>query len=161
MKKVLLTVSILLIVLISAVGFMIYSIVTKEKDSISAEQFRSLMEERGYLIFDVTSQYEEYGYVEKAYIATTSDKKYQIEFYVLSDDEEAIYFYNTNKIIFENSKGGVSSQTTSEISNYSKYALSSNDKYMVISRINNTAIYLNVEDEYKDIIKDLLKEIGY
>ena len=157
---------ILLIVMIIGLIFTIggvatYSILNKEKESITSEEFKSIMESKGYKIVEITSQYAQYGYIEKAYIATTNDRKYQIEFYTLSNDESAIYFYNTNKTIFENSKQGVTSETNAELKNYSKYTLNNNGKYNVISRINNTAIYINEDEQYKDIIKDLLKEIGY
>ena len=32
---------------------------------------------------------------------------------------------------------------------------------MVVSRIENTVIYLNVADEYKDTVKNILEELGY
>ena len=157
---------ILLIIMIIALFFTIggvaaYKILNKEKEAISAEEFKSVMENKGYTIVDVTSQYAQYGYIEKAYIAITNDRQYQVEFYTLTDDEKAVYFYNINKTIFENSKQGLTSETNAELKNYCKYTLNNNGKYNVISRINNTAIYLDVDEEYKDIIKDLLKEIGY
>lgn len=161
MKKVLIVIIIILIVLIFAVGFMTYSVITKEKESMSAEQFKNFMEEKEYVIYDATSQYNEYEYIEKVYIATTIDNEYKIEYYVLSDNESAKYFYSINKNIFENSKSTSVVETNNTISNYSKYTLNSNDKYMVISRINNTAIYVNANEEYKNVIKDLLKEINY
>ena len=36
------------------------------------------------------------------YIAINNDRQYQVEFYTLTNDEKAVYFYNTNKTIFEN-----------------------------------------------------------
>lgn len=36
------------------------------------------------------------------------------------------------------------------MSNYSKYALSTSGEYKVVSRIENTAVYLNVDSSYKD-----------
>ena len=45
--------------------------------------------------------------------------------------------------------------------NYSKYTLQSDNKYMVVSRIEDTVVYVKVDSKYKDQIKDLLKEIGY
>ena len=32
---------------------------------------------------------------------------------------------------------------------------------MVVSRIDNTVIYVNVDDNYKDTVKDILDELGY
>ena len=32
---------------------------------------------------------------------------------------------------------------------------------MVVSRIDNTVIYVNVDNNYKDTVKDILDELGY
>lgn len=160
MKKSFLIVIIIVLLFILG-GVATYSILNKEKESITNEEFKSIMENKGYTIVDVTSQYAQYGYIEKGYIAITNDRQYQVEFYTLTNDEKAVYFYNTNKTIFENSKQGVTSETNAELKNYCKYTLNNNGKYKVISRINNTAIYLDVDEQYKDIIKDLLRELGY
>jgi len=89
------------------------------------------------------------------------DDDYQIEFYELSNEENAIDMYATNKIRFETSKGNSSAVTNFDFKNYSKYTLTTNGKYKVLSRIDNTLIYIDVDKDYKDIVKDLLKEIGY
>ena len=107
----------------------------------------------GVIFFNLTK--------EKAYLAISSDYSYQLEFYELLDDAYATAFYNNNKTIFENAKGKVTSETNVNLKNSSKYTLSSNGLYMVVSRINNTVIYLKVNDTYRDTVKDVLKELGY
>ena len=160
MKKGILII-VVLIMLFVALGCTIISVLKKEKVSITMQEFKTIMEKKGFNIGDATSQYSSYGYIDNASIGMRDDGAYQIEFYTLNDDESAIYFYNTNKTIFENSKSGATSQTTSELSNYSKYTLKCNDEYKVVSRINNTVVYVNVEDAYEGEVKDILKEIGY
>ena len=32
---------------------------------------------------------------------------------------------------------------------------------MALTRIDNTVVYASVDEQYKDTVKDLLKEIGY
>lgn len=162
MKKSIVIISIVLLLLVTvAAGFTAFSLMNKEKDSITAEEFKTIMQDKGYLIADATSQFSEYDYVSKVYLATTSDKLYQIEFYTLSDDSSATYFFNTNKTLFEQNKTSVSTSTSSEFSNHAKYTLTSNNEYMVVSRINNTVVYANVDEQHKDAVKDILKELGY
>ena len=36
-----------------------------------------------------------------------------------------------------------------------------NGKYKYLSRIDNTLVYVDVDESYKDIVKDIMKEIGY
>lgn len=119
------------------------------------------MSQKGYSVQDASSQFSKYDYVKQAYIAISEDYSYKVEFYELLDDSYATSFYNNNKSIFESSKGNVSAETNVGLKNYSKYTLSSNGKYMVVSRIDNTVIYVDVDDNYKDTVKALLDELGY
>ncbi len=150
------------IVLVLTVGVIILFVsLNKEKKSITANEFKTLMQGKGLVVSDVTSQYSRYDYVEQVYVAVPSDYSYQIEFYELSDSEYAISFYNNNKSIFESSKGNVSGGTSLSAKNYSKYSLSTDGNYKVISRIDNTVVYLNVDSSNKNTVKDLLNELGY
>lgn len=129
------------------------------KEAISSSEFKSIMGSKGYDVQDATSQFSAYDYVKQVYIALNDE--YQIEFYELSDEDKAVSFFETNKTIFEDSKSSTSSQVSTSIGNHSKYALSSDESYKVVSRIDNTVIYLNVDEEYKDEVKDLLEDLGY
>ena len=86
---------------------------------------------------------------------------YQIEFYELSNEENAISMHNTNKTKFESQKSNASASATASMNNYSTYSLTTNGKYKYLSRINNTLVYVDVDENYKDIVKDIMKEIGY
>lgn len=151
---------VILVAIIILIGIFFINF-NKEKTPISAEEFYNFMQQKGYSLTDANSQFEDYDYIKKVYIAANSDYKYQIEFYEFTDDFYATSFYNNNKSIFESTKENTSAETSISLKNYSKYTLLSNDKYMVVSKINNTALYINVDDEYKDIGKSILDELGY
>lgn len=131
------------------------------KEPITVSEFKNIMEDKDFEIMDAKDQFEDYDYIEKVYLALEEDYEYQIEFYKLDEEDDAINFYNTNKRIFEDSKSSASAETSVSMGNNSKYTLATGDKYKVVSRIENTVIYLNVDEEYKDEVKDILKEIGY
>lgn len=150
-----------IIVVIAVIGGALIFSLTKEKTSITASDFYSTMQQKGYVVQDAKSQFADYDYVKQVYIATNSDYTYKLEFYELEDVSYAISFYKNNKSIFENSKGNVSAQNSVEGKNHAKYTLSSNGQYMVVSRINNTVIFVRVEDTYRDTIKSILEELGY
>ena len=97
----------------------------------------------------------------QVYIAISSDSTYQIEFYELSDSDYASSFFNNNKKTFEDSKSSGSAETSVSAGNNAKYTLTTNGKFKVVSRIDNTVIYLNVDDDYKSSVKDVLKDLGY
>lgn len=132
-----------------------------ERKARTAENFKTNMVNHGYTVQDETYLFSYAGYVEKAYIAKDSSLKYQIEFYELSDIESAKYFYNYNKEIFETSKTSASMYKSVNVANYEKYTLQTDGKYKVISRIDNTVIYLDVDSQYKNAVDDVLEGLGY
>ncbi len=162
MKKIFIVIGIILVVLLvlGGIALVIFNVLNKEKTSISADNFSAIMESKGYVMTDTTSQFSQYeNYMLKSYVAQKSD--YQIEFYELSTIENAISMYNTNKAKFESQKSSVSAGATSSMKNYSTYSLSTNGKYKYLARIDNTLVYVDVDENYKDIVKDIMKEIGY
>ena len=151
-KKILLTV-LCVVTIITLTG-------CKNKTAITAEDFKSRMESKGYNVQDATNQFSSNPEVKKVYIALNSN--YQIEFYEIDTLDNAVLFYNNNnKNIFEQSKSNVSSYTSKELANYAKYRLNTSGKYKVVSRIDNTVIYLNVNDTYKKDVDSILNSLGY
>ncbi len=159
-KKVVFTILGIILFIAIVIGI-VFTFLNKEKSPITAKQFKTTMEEQSYIVADATEQFSQYDYIKQVYVAAPSDYIYKIEFYELADDSYAMGFYNNNKSIFESSKGNSSKETNVNMKNHSKYTLSSNGKYQVVSRIDNTVIYLNIDDSYKDDAKSLLKELGY
>ena len=159
MKKiVIIIISIIALLIIAGAG--VFMFLNKEKESITAREFKNIMEDKGYTIVNAKEQFAEMDYIEKVYLALEYEE-YQIEFYETSDDAGAIYLYNYNKALAEGQKKGTSVGTTLQGKNYSEYTLTMDGKYKYISRINNTMVYLNVEEEYKDEVKEIIKELGY
>lgn len=130
------------------------------KKAISTSTFKSITEENNYITSDVTNQYISYEYVNEATVAQSSEG-FQIEFYVLDSESNAINMFNTNKDIFESYKGNTSTETSSNIGNNTIYTLTSNGYYMHLCRVDNTLLYVRVLDSYKDSVKDIIKKIGY
>ncbi len=132
-----------------------------KKTSITAEDFNTKMSDKGYVVQDATDQFASYEYIKKVYIALEKDGKYQIEFYEMDSEENASSFFETNKEKFETRGSGTSTGTESSGSGYEKYTQTANGKYEVISRVENTAIYVDADDTYKDQIKEVLDEFKY
>ena len=130
------------------------------KTAITSDDFKSKMESSGYTVQEATNQMSDYDYIKQVYIAISSDSTYQIEFYELSDNDYASSFFNNNKKTFEDSKSSGSTETSVSVDNNEKYTLTTNGKFKVVSRIDNTVIYLNVDDNYKSSVKDVLKNLG-
>ncbi len=159
-KAILITIAVLFLVVVVGI-VLLFTNLNKPKPSITADQFRNIMKGKDYTILDANDQFSQYDYIKQVYLAIDPNLNYQIEFYELSDEENAISFYNNNASIFQSSKGSASAETSVNGKNYSKYTLSSNGEYMVVSRINNTVIYIDADDTYRDEIKSELQELGY
>jgi len=134
-----------------------------DKTAITAVNFQDKMEKKGYTIYDVTDQYSSYGYIVKVLIAMNEDNSYQLEFYSIDNEEHAKSVFNTNKTTFEEIQENSSSKAYSYVSvgNHSKYTLSAEGRFMAVSRIDDTIIYLDVDKEYTKEVKSILKELGY
>ncbi|MCL2672140.1 MAG: hypothetical protein FWF10_08910 [Clostridiales bacterium] len=133
-----------------------------DRTPINAAEFQAKAEAAGLLVVDAIEQVPE-GAVEAYLIAVAGIDaiEYQIEFIVMPSVEEAIDAYQQNYTVFEAKKGSVSSYTSMNMRNFSYYKLSTNGMYYVISRIDNTFIYIDADDAYKGAINDFLKAIGY
>ena len=131
------------------------------KEPISVKAFKEKMEYKDFEIQDILEQFEGENYIKKACIALEEDYEYQIEFYKLDEEEDAINFYNSKKEPLENSEVSTSSKKERNMGNNSKYIVVTGEKYKVVSRIENTVIYADVDLKYQDKVEELLKEIGY
>lgn len=160
MKARLILFALILIIAIIIVTIVV-SISTKGKDPISSENFKTIMEENGYIVQDAIEQFANYDYIKSVYIAADKDLNYQIEFYVIEDDESAIQFFNNNKSIFEDSKGEVITETSADVKNCSRYTLNTNNLYKFISRINNTVVYINANDKYMNDLQTIIEKLNY
>ena len=159
MKKGLI-IAVIVAIIVVVVFLVAFNTLNKEKTSISANVFNSTMKEKGYVMTDTTNQFAQYGsYMTKSYIAQKIG--YQIEFYELSSEENAIDMYDTNKSKFESQKSNSSISSTASMKNYSTFSMTTNGKYKYLSRINNTLVYVDIDENYKDTVKDIMKEIGY
>ena len=135
--------------------------IVTNKNPITASEFVTTMEEEEFIIKDVTAQFSNYSYVNKVYLAISEDYTYQIEFYDLSNSDYAKNFYENNVEVFKKEIGSGNIYSYVNFDKYSRYSQETNNKYQVISRIENTAVYVNVNSKYKDDVKDILDHIGY
>jgi len=132
----------------------------KPKTALLADEFQSQVKEAGYAVVDISDQYPDDA-VEAVLIALNEEDNYQIEFYVVPTESQAITAFDENKDTFESEKGNSSSYSSVSLSNYSKYTLTTNGQYYVISRIGNTFIYVLTTDTNKDAVNNTLKVLGY
>lgn len=127
------------------------------KTAISDEDFRTKLEAQGFEMFDAT---EQFGDQAKS-VTVAMNENYQIEFYVMPSVADAEESYNLNKDNLEEAKGSASVNTSVSMANYSTYTLSTSEGYAVVSRVDDTFIYCNVDAAYKSDVEQIVKDLGY
>lgn len=140
------------------VGMLLVLSGCSKKEAITADGFQSVMEDSGYTITDVTGQFKGQP-VDSVQLATKDD--YQIEFFVVPTVDQAQNAYNQNKSTFENEEKSSSTKKSAEMKNFSYYTMTSGGVYYVVSRVDNTFIYLHAPEKYKDQISEIISELGY
>lgn len=131
-----------------------------EKEAIDEDDFIRIMTNEG---FNIKQQFEYSGDLEEYYIATDPKGEYEIEFWELDSDSNsnAKEFYENAKRMIETQKKGTYKDSNVDLINTNKYTLTNETMYIVISRIEDTFIYLDVDKEYKEEVNNILKKLGY
>lgn len=151
MKRKIILFGIILVFLFTLVG-------CGNKKAITTREFKNITEQSGFSTVDAKDQFEGES-IKEATLAINND--YKIEFYVLDNSESARGMFQHNKEIFENRKSGVSKYVSTDLGNSSTYMLQSGGYYMYLSRVDNTLLYVNVLDQYKDSVKEVVNDLGY
>ena len=137
---------ILLVVILSA---------CTQKKAHSTKEISDKLSNNGFIITDVTNQKEDSNI---NYVASANNGKFQIEYYVFVDVDNAKKAYESNKASFENNK---TKGKEKEAETYQKYTQELSDTYNLIARIDNTLIYSSVNIEYKKVLNKVIKDLGY
>lgn len=130
------------------------------KKELDGENFKTYMKKKGYSIHDVYKQYSS-DLVVSALIALNEKGAYQIEFLEFKSEDYAKNSFQANRTLFKENKQDEDKEESVSKDNYSKYTLITKDMYYVISRKNNTLIYLTVDGSYKEDIDEILEDLGY
>ena len=131
-----------------------------DKNLLQVEDFKNIIEKDDLTFVDVTSQYAGANYIQSASVAS-SNGDWQIEYYVLDSENNARNMFNTNQSIFESLNNGNYASTSVSLNNYSTYSLTIQDTYMYLCQVDNTLLYVNVDKDYTDEVKAIIKKLGY
>ena len=161
-KKALFVVLIVVLVIVSVIAsgvFLVFKLVNREKEALTVKDFISIMEDNDFEVGEVTEQFEDADIeVEDAYVALGDD--YQIEFYTFEDEENAKMFFKVNKAKFD--EDSASSRISTSGKNFTSFSITADGDYRFVERVEDTVIYLDVDKNYKDEVKELIKEkLGY
>jgi hypothetical protein len=159
-EKVALAIAIILILLVISgiVGgvLLIKKFINISKDSITSDKFIEIMEDNDFKVVEVTKQFTGSDiYVKEGYVAKKDD--YQIEFYTFKNVDDAESFYRVNEAKFDTNVANRRVELSGK--NYASFNIEANGKYKFLERIDKTVIYINVDKDYKDDVKSIVKEL--
>jgi hypothetical protein len=135
-----------------------FSSCSTNKEVISYMSFGETLEGMGYTIVDATSQFPE-GSVNGVLLAILDT--YQIEFYEVPTEEQAIKAFEENKETFDAISSTTSSDSSISLGNYSTYSRTTEDNFYLVTRVENTFIYASVAKEFKEDIEAVVEKLGY
>lgn len=133
------------------------------KTALTKDEFTKKATDNGMLTEDNTASYADYSHVTSvtsAGIISGNAVAWSCDFIVATDDSKAKQMFETNKTTFENSVSS-SSSSSSNIGNYNTFELNGGGKFMYLCRVDNTLIYFNVDEAYKDDAKAFIEKLGY
>lgn len=130
------------------------------RESMTDMEFQNAAEKAGYEVMDSTEQFAAYDHIESASIAI-KDNDYQVEFYTTSNSASATSMFQTNRESFETTKGSKTKEGKKSGKNYQSYSLLTNGEYMHVCQIDNTLVYVDVEEEHMGDVQEFLQDIGY
>lgn len=108
-KKYIIAIIVIFIIVALLIGIKLMT--ERTKTALTADEFKTIMSQKGYQITDATTQFSNSNYINKVYVAGNKKINYQIEFYEISDQSTAIEFFNNNETIFKNQKGSSAVET--------------------------------------------------
>ncbi len=129
-----------------------------KKNKLDPEAFKTAMKEEGFNVKDASSEMI-YDYIVQIYLAAGTN--YNIEYYNIRNNDFAAGFYKNNVEAIEKLNYDDEKATIDEDSNYAKYTIILDNKYKVVSRVDNTVIFINAPSRYKEDIDIILNKIGY
>lgn len=152
-KILFLSIGIPFIVIVAAIVIFLCRYIGKEP--IDLNGFEAAATSYGYQFIEGIPE----DYMVETGYAEHKEGKYRIEFYVFSDDSYAKVALNGSKMEYALGSSGNTSSVNSP--NYANLSVETGYTYTYVSRIDNTALFVTANIEYKDEIEAFIEEIDY
>ena len=133
-----------------------------QKTPSDTAAFEKLTEESGYNLYDITVQYDALPQIKEVKLAVPDSRAFQIEFYVITDMDNAKKLFLVQCEEIEGFKGVEFTGDSSNGQNYARRSVVTKGQYLMVSYIENTVVYVPpTDDKNKDEIEKFLKKLNY
>ena len=144
------------ILALCAVALMLAMAGCSDKTPATLDDFKGAMEQAGYHIVDASGQFDK-SIAESVTVAVKDSG--QVEFFLLTSEDNAAASFETNKSKLEAKSGGVRSSVSA--GNYAFYNLTKDGIYYSVSRVGETMIYAEAPEAQKDEVSERVDSLGY
>ena len=131
----------------------------KLKEVTTLERFTEVAQNNGFSVVDNSDDYFGIDYIVDSRKAIIDDN--EIEMVVYDNSENADRTLKQHIESFVTLKSTAAAQKDVEGENYHTYFLVSNNRYMISTRVENTLIFSKVMVENKDLVENVISELGY
>lgn len=132
-----------------------------KKEAISIEKFNEIVKNQDCSVEENLEYYDKFIDIIAGSKAKYSDK-WEMNFYVLSGNKDAELMFEKDRNILESYKKNVSKlQIETTMPSYELYEIVASEHFGYVCRIDNTVLYVDAEEQYKDEIKAVIEELGY
>ena len=131
----------------------------KIKTAATVDDFSNVLVSKGFTVVDNMNAYSGVDYILEAKKAVYDDIEMEMIKYTDSDTANKVQENHIESFDLLKSTGAHAKKDKG--SNYYSYALVSNNRYMVTTRIDNTLIFCKVMVEDKEFVEEILESLGY
>lgn len=133
----------------------------KEKEAISAEEFKSIMEGLGLTVSDQTNSVDG-NTLQYIYVASDMEK-YSFEYYYMESNADADNLYNYAVSGVANSHKDSKHAATVEKNDFyeQSYAVSFDDYYVYVAKIQNAVLFVTAYPDCKTESQFIIQKLGF
>lgn len=131
----------------------------KSKTVIDSPKFTESATNNSFTVSDNSDNYKEQNYIISSTIAKIDDLV--IEFVIYDSEDTAKKAQEQQIDNFNLLKSPNSFVNKSSGKNYYHYSMTSNNYYMISTRVENTLIFSKVKEEDKDKVENVINELNY
>lgn len=147
----------------------LFSTLNRPRTAIDAREFQRVLEEAGHVVQDAMPEWEAAGAVSLPHgnmeaMLRVNVEEFLMEFISFSTEERTLgAFWETRNDMeaILRQGGGTTRHTELNFSNFNRFTLTASDHFMVISRIDNTIVFAIALEGNRDVINDILDQLGY
>ena len=135
-----------------------------ERTPASSNQVWNVLEQHGFAPQETTEEWRKSGDIQRVIGVHDDANAFQLEFFTFDTDDQAHYVVQQiHSHVRENLyvPNGESIIMQHQVGNFTFWSRVAHDRYMVITRIENTVFFIHCHDEERPTINALLKELGY